>query len=82
MLAVQQPGKNEKFRHGSYLSLPSNAVILFYCKYLQGLWKIEKTGNSKGLVGPSDLRGVHRKAFGGLFWFWPRGARELPSGFG
>lgn len=28
MFAVQQPGKNEKFRPGSYLSPPSNAAIL------------------------------------------------------
>lgn len=82
MFTVQQPGKNEKFRPGSYLSPPSNAAILFYCKYLQGLWEAAKTGNPKGLAGPSELRGVHRKAFGGLFWFWPRAAREMPSGFG
>lgn len=58
MSAVQQPDKNAKFRRGFYLSPPSNAVILFYWKYLQALWKTEKTGNPKGLAGSSELRGV------------------------
>lgn len=58
MSAVQQPGKNTKFRPGSYLSPPPNEVILFYCKNLQALWKTEETGNPKGLAGPRKERGV------------------------
>lgn len=58
MFAVQQPDKNAKFRPGSYLSPPSNAVILFYWKYLQALWKTEETGNTKGLAESNELRGV------------------------
>lgn len=67
---------------GLVLTFPLHQMQRFYCKYLQGLWKTVKTGNPKDLAWPSELRGVYRKAFGGLFWFWPRAAREMPSGFG
>lgn len=67
---------------GLVLTFPLHQMQQFYCKYLQGLWKTAKTGNPKDLAWPSELRGVYRKAFGGLFWFWPRAAREMPSGFG
>lgn len=47
-----------KFRPGSYLSPTPNEVILFYCKYLQVLWKTEEIGNPKGLAGPCERRGA------------------------
>lgn len=65
--AVQQPSKYAKFRPGSYLSPPSNAVVLFYRKYLQALWKTEETGTQKAWQGLVSWE-VY-KAQEGFWWF-------------
>lgn len=67
MFAVQQPGEYAKVRPGFYLSPPSNAVILFYCKYLQALWKTEETGTQKAWKGLVSWE-VY-KAQEGFWWF-------------
>jgi len=79
MLAIQQPGKNEKFRPGFHLSPLSNAAILFTADTSSASWKVKKTGIPKGLVGTREPRGVQGmgKLLVALFT-----GQSKPSGFG
>lgn len=58
MVAIQQPGKKEQVRPGSYLFPLSSAAILFTADTSRALWKVEKPGIAKGLVGTRVPRGV------------------------
>lgn len=61
MVATQQPGENEQFKPGSYLSPLSSAAMLFAADTSRALWKVAKPGIPKGLVGtrvPKGVRGM------------------------
>lgn len=62
MFTVQQPGKNEKFRPGSYLSPPSNAAYYFTANTFRVYGRQQKLGTQKawqGLVSWEVCTGRH-----------------------